>query len=238
MTWSIVAREPATGRFGIAISTKAFAVGAVCPWILAGIGAISTQAHTNPLLGALGLDLMARGVPVEAALATLLGRDEGRAVRQVHGVDAAGRVFAHTGPRCVEWCGHAAGTNVSVAGNMLAGPRVVSETLRVFEEGGDLDFPDRLLTALEAGAAAGGDKRGKQSAALRMFGAQPYAELDIRVDDHGEPIAELRRLYRIWAAERRPYMQTMATVENFSGIFDPVERERIIEAWKRANGGA
>ena len=177
MTWSIVARDQKSGRFGIAISTCAFAVGAICPWSRAGVGALSTQAHTNPLHGPLAIDLMARGLPVTEALAMTLAHDAGREIRQVHGVDAKGNVFAHTGANCVDWCGHLTGENVTVAGNMLAGPAVVADTLARYEAGAGLEFGDRLLTALEAGEAAGGDKRGKQSAALLIQGSEPYEKI-------------------------------------------------------------
>jgi len=230
MTWSIVAREPETGRFGIAISTCAFAVGAICLWARAGTGALSTQAHTNPMHGALGIELMATGLPITAALRMTLDQDEGREIRQVHGVDAKGNIFTHTGADCVDWCGHASGENVTVAGNMLAGPAVVADTLARFEASPELEFGDRLLTALEAGEAAGGDKRGKQSAALIIQGDEPYREADIRVDDHPEPVTELRRLFRIYAYTRRPYMQTMGRTQDFSGIVDHAEREAFLLA--------
>ncbi|UUX50990.1 DUF1028 domain-containing protein [Nisaea acidiphila] len=229
MTWSIVAREPETGRFGIAVSTCAFAVGAICPWARAGIGALSTQAHTNPMHGALGIELMAKGLSVGEALSMTLGHDAGRDIRQVHGVDGKGKTFTHTGSSCVDWCGHASGENVTVAGNMLAGPAVVADTLARYEASAGLEFGDRLLTALEAGEAAGGDKRGRQSAALIVQGAEPYREADIRVDDHPEPVAELRRLFTIYADTRRAYMQTMGNIQDFAGIVDDAEREAYVQ---------
>ena len=229
MTWSIVARDPKSGRFGIAVSTCAFAVGAICPWSRAGIGAVSTQAHTNPLHGPLAIDLMTRGLPVTEALTMTLAHDEGREIRQVHGVDAKGNVFAHTGANCVDWCGHLMGENVTVAGNMLAGPAVVADTLAKYEASAGLEFGDRLLTALEAGEAAGGDKRGKQSAALLIQGSEPYAEADIRIDDHPEPVTELRRLFGIYAGSRRAYMRTMGGIGDFAGIVDDAERDAFVE---------
>lgn len=230
MTWSIVARDPKSGRFGIAISTCAFAVGAICPWTRAGVGAISTQAHTNPLHGPLAIDLMTRGLPVTEALAMTLAHDEGREIRQVHGVDAEGNTFAHTGAHCVDWCGDLTGENVSVAGNMLAGHAVVADTLAKYEATPDLEFGDRLLTALEAGEAAGGDKRGKQSSALLIQGSEPYAEADIRVDDHPEPVTELRRLFGIYSTSRRAYMRTMGGIGDFAGIIDHAERDAFVAA--------
>lgn len=228
MTWSIVAREPETGRFGIAISTCAFAVGAICPWAKAGVGALSSQAHSNPLHGALGIELMAKGLPITDALGMTLAHDEGRDIRQVHGLDARGTCYAHTGAACVDWCGHAVSRNATVAGNMLAGPAVVADTLARYEATPELEFGNRLLTALEAGEAAGGDKRGKQSAALLIQGSEPYAEADIRVDDHPEPVAELRRLFGIYVDTRRAYMQTMGRTEDFAGIVDHCERDAFL----------
>ena len=173
---------------------------------------------------------MAKGLPIGEALAMTLGHDEGRDIRQVHGVDAHGNSFTHTGTACVDWCGHASGENVTVAGNMLAGPAVVADTLARYEASAGLEFGDRLLTALEAGETAGGDKRGKQSAALIIQGCEPYREADIRVDDHAEPIAELRRLFKIYTDTRRAYLQTMGRTTDFSGIVDHAEREAFVLA--------
>src|SRR5258708_26947894 len=122
MTWSIVAREAATGAFGVAVTTKAFAVGARVPYLASGIGAVATQSFTNPMLGTRGLRLLREGVAAADALAILVAADEGRAIRQFHLIDAAGGNAAHTGASCVAWCGHRLGEGFSVAGNMLAGP--------------------------------------------------------------------------------------------------------------------
>src|SRR5215472_10341690 len=129
MTWSIVARDPATGAFGVAVTTKFFAVGALCPHAASGIGALATQALINPTFGAEGLRLLADGKPANEVVATLIASDEGRAARQLHVIDRAGRVAAHTGAACVGWCGHRLENGFSVAGNMLAGPQVVAETV-------------------------------------------------------------------------------------------------------------
>ena len=220
MTWSIIARDPSSGAFGVAVTTKFFAVGALCPHARSEVGALATQALVNPTLGPRGLALMAQGVAPEHAIATLLQDDLGRETRQIHMLDAQGRGAAHTGKDCIGWCGHLLRRGYSVAGNMLAGPRVIEETASAYETGAHLPFAERLLAALDAGQAAGGDKRGKQSAALKIYAGEEYPWLDIRVDDHAEPLQELRRLY---AEARRMYLvfaQFLPTARNPSGIHD------------------
>ena len=197
MTWSIVARDRKTGAFAVAVTTRAFAVGARCPFVMSGTGALSTQALSNPLYGRRGLALLAEAVPAADVVGLLTAADEGRAHRQVHVVDRGGATAAWTGASCIPWCGHLTADDVSVAGNMLAGPEVVAETMRVYQAGRRRPLGERLLRALEAGQAAGGDKRGKQSAALLIFAGEEYAQLDLRVDDHPEPLVELRRLYQV-----------------------------------------
>ena len=151
MTWSILARDPATGELGVAVATRFFAVGAVCPRAEGGVGAIATQALVNPLLGIDGMARLRGGEAPAEALAALLAADAGRDHRQLHVLAADGRIAQHTGAACIDWCGHVAGPDVSVAGNMLAGPQVVSETVRVLRERSDLELPRRLIAALKAG---------------------------------------------------------------------------------------
>src|SRR5258707_7771587 len=194
MTWSIIARDPKTDAFGIAVATKFFAVGALVPYIESGIGAIATQALVNPYYGIRGLPLMEQDMPPYTIIRTLIDGDEGREHRQVHMLDRRGRIAAFTGQSCVDWCGHTAGENFSVAGNMLAGPRVLDDTAAAYHANAALPFPRRLIAAVLAGEAAGGDKRGRQSAALLIYGEDEYPLLDIRVDDHADPLAELARL--------------------------------------------
>ena len=196
MTWSIIARDPASGAFGVAIATRFFAVGALCPHAESGVGALSTQALVNPHYGAQGLRLLREGLAAEAVVRRLIAPDEGREQRQLHVIDAAGRVGQHTGESCVDWCGAIAGEGFSVAGNMLAGPAVIRNTADIYQKNSQLPFAERLLAALDAGEAAGGDKRGKQSAALLIHSTEAYPQLSLRVDDHAEPLAELRRLYQ------------------------------------------
>src|SRR5438876_7935480 len=157
MTWSIIARDAASGAFGVAIATRFFAVGALCPHAESGVGALSTQALVNPHYGAQGLKLLREGVPAGEVVRRLIASDEGREQRQLHVIDAAGRIGQHTGSRCIDWCGAVAGEGYSVAGNMLAGPRVVRDTAETYEKAMKLPFAQRLIAALEAGEAAGGD---------------------------------------------------------------------------------
>src|SRR5882762_1544535 len=166
MTWSIVARDPATGAFGVAVTTKFFAVGALCPHAMSGVGALATQALINPTFGPRGLRLLREGVPAPDIVRILLDGDDGRATRQLHIIDAEGRNAAHTGADCVGWCGHLVREGFSVAGNMLAGAAVIEDTASFFAAHPELPLTLRLIGALDAGQAAGGDKRGKQSAAL------------------------------------------------------------------------
>ena len=205
MTWSIVARD-ASGAFGVAIATRFFAVGALCPHARSGVGALSTQALVNPHYGAQGLDLLHEGLPAPEVVQRLISPDEGREQRQLHVIDAAGRIGQHTGRQCVDWCGAVSGDGFSVAGNMLANERVVRETAKAFQ-GSRKSFAERLIAALEAGEAAGGDKRGKQSAALLIYSTEDYPELDLRVDDHTEPLIELRRLYEMAHERFVPYLR-------------------------------
>ncbi len=197
MTWSIVARDPEMGLFGVAIATRLFAVGALCPWTEAKVGALATQALVNPVLGPRGLVLLREAASARAALDMLMRSDPGQATRQVHVIDAKGQVAAHTGAYCIGWAGQREGKAVSVAGNMLVGPAVVEDTLVAYSDIMNLPFAERLLLAMEAGEAAGGDKRGRQSAALVIQGPEPYRCLDLRADDHAEPLVELRRLYGV-----------------------------------------
>jgi uncharacterized Ntn-hydrolase superfamily protein len=210
MTWSIIARDPATGAIGIAVATRFFAVGARVPFIASGIGAVATQALVNPFYGSRGLQLLREGVPAPDVVHLLTQADDGSAHRQVHVMDAAGRFAAHTGAACVDWCGHLIRDGFSVAGNMLAGPQVIEATAAAFAAG-TMPFPRRLIAALKAGEAAGGDKRGKQSAALLIHGEESYSDLDIRVDDHADPLAELERLEqvsRVHWVHFRPFLPT------------------------------
>ena len=234
MTWSIIARD-ASGAFGVAIATRFFAVGALCPHAESGVGALSTQALVNPHYGRQGLELLRAGVPAPEVVERLVAPDEGREHRQLHVIDAQGRIGQYTGAKCVDWCGATAGEGYSVAGNMLAGPRVVSETAAAFEKS-NASFPERLIAALQAGEAAGGDKRGKQSAALLIYRKEQYPELDLRVDDHADPLPELRRLYEKAQERFVPYLSCSPSQSRPSGVFDREQIEKTIQDFQKARG--
>ena len=220
MTWSIIARDPVTGQFGIAVATKFFAVGARVPHIAAGIGGIATQALVNPYYGIDGLQLLRAGRAPADIVKILIDADAGRASRQLHIMDANGRIAAHTGRECVEWCGHLQGEGFSLAGNMLAGAAVLDNTATAYVANATRPFARRLIAAMLAGEAAGGDKRGRQSAALLIYDAEEWSALDLRVDDHADPLGELARLEQV-SRERwvhfRPFLPTR---RNPAGITD------------------
>ena len=219
MTWSILARDPATGELGAAVATRFFAVGALAIHVEGGVAAFATQALINPMYAVHGMPRLRGGEPVRAVIADLLAGDAGRAHRQVHGIDASGQMQAFTGEACVPWCGALSAVDVSVAGNMLAGPEVVEQTLVAFQ-GSRGPLAERLLTALEAGEAAGGDSRGKQSAALKIASRDPYPDLDIRTDDHPDPLRELRRLYAVSRERFAVFRRFLPGADSPCGVFD------------------
>ncbi len=228
MTWSIIAKDPATGHVGIAVTTCAFAVGARVPFIATGVGAIATQAFVNPFYGSRGLELLKAGASAADVVRIVTGADEGRSDRQVHVMDGEGRFATYTGDTCVPWAGHLVRGHFSVAGNMLAGPRVIEETARVFGEQDAMPFARRLIAALDAGQAAGGDKRGKQSAAILIHDGEDYPLIDIRVDDHADPLAELARLEAVSRQRYIHYRTCMPTRANPAGVLGREEIEKRI----------
>lgn len=229
MTWSILARDPVTGALGAAVATRFFAVGALAIHVEGGVGALATQALINPMYAVNGMPRLRAGQAPEIVIAALLATDAGQAHRQIHVLDAAGCIAAHTGRECVGWCGSVRGIDVSVAGNMLAGPDVVARTLAAFE-GAAGSMAERLLTALEAGEAAGGDKRGKQSAALKVCTRDPYPDLDIRADDHPDPLAELRRLHAVSQERFALFRRFLPGADSPCGVFDRAVIEAAISA--------
>jgi uncharacterized Ntn-hydrolase superfamily protein len=231
MTWSIIARD-ASGAFGVAIATRFFAVGALCPHAESGVGALSTQALVNPFYGKHGLDLLRAGVPAPEVVKNLIAPDEGRDHRQLHIIDVEGRIGQHTGAKCVDWCGAIAGEGFSVAGNMLANENVIRDTAKAFETS-KKPFAERLIAALLAGEAAGGDKRGKQSAALLIYSGEQYPELSLRVDDHKEPLRELRRLYKKAHERFVPYLKCAPSKARPWGIIDRAVIEEEIAKHKK-----
>jgi len=230
MTWSIIARDTASGQIGIAVATKFFAVGARVPHIAAGIGGVATQALINPYYGIDGVRMLREGKSPHEIVATLLARDDGRESRQLHIMDARGAIAAHTGKDCVDWCGHVAGDGFSIAGNMLAGARVLDDTARAYVANKALPFARRLLAAMRAGEAAGGDKRGKQSAALLIHDSEEWSALDLRVDDHDDPLSELERLERVSRERWVHFRKFLPTRQNPAGITDRAIIDADIEA--------
>jgi uncharacterized Ntn-hydrolase superfamily protein len=220
MTWSIIAKDKDTGHLAVAVATKFFAVGARVPFIVAGIGAIATQALINPFYGVDGLKLLREGLSPSEVVKRLLADDSGRDHRQVHVMDASGRIAAHTGAACVDWCGHIAGEGFSVAGNMLTGAGVIEATAAAYTGGIGLPFAQRLVAAMRAGEAAGGDKRGRQSAALLIHGEEQWSDLDLRVDDHIDPLAELERLEYVSRERWIHFRQFLPGHANRAGVTD------------------
>jgi len=235
MTWSIIARDAASGAFGVAIATRFFAAGALCPRAQSGVGALSTQALVNPHYASRALELLRAGVAAPEVVTQLTTPDEGREQRQLHVIDMQGRIGQHTGTACIEWCGALAGDGYSVAGNMLANDRVLRETARAYEQAGARPFAERLIAALEAGETAGGDKRGKQSAALIIHAGEDYPQLDLRVDDHAEPLVELRRLYDKAHERFIPYMRCAPSKARPWGVLDRARIEEEIARYRKPN---
>jgi uncharacterized Ntn-hydrolase superfamily protein len=198
-TFSIVAFDPKTGDLGVAVASKFLAVGSVVPYAQAGVGAIATQSFANTTFGPKGLALLKKGLTPSQVLKQLLANDKDRELRQVGIVDAKGRAAAFTGKRCLPWAGHIVGKRFAVQGNILAGEQVVKAMAKAFQETQG-ELAERLMAALEAGEQAGGDARGKQSAAILVvrkgagYGGFDDRYIDLRVDDHPEPVKELRRL--------------------------------------------
>ncbi|MFL5284125.1 MAG: DUF1028 domain-containing protein [Rhodopila sp.] len=229
MTWSILARDPATGALGAAVATRFFAVGALAIHVEGGVAALATQALINPMVAVHAMPRLRAGEAPDTVIGALMQADAGRAHRQVHVLDAAGRIAVHTGADCIGWCGSVRGIDISVAGNMLAGLEVVSRTLEAFQAAAG-SMAERLLAALEAGEAAGGDKRGRQSAALKVCTRDPYPDLDIRTDDHPDPLAELRRLYAVSQQHFALFRRLLPGTDSPCGVFDRTVIEHVMAA--------
>ncbi|HEY7344518.1 MAG TPA: DUF1028 domain-containing protein [Gaiella sp.] len=236
MTYSIVARDTETGELGVAVQSRAFNTGAACAWAEAGVGAVATQSFTERRYGPRGLALLAEGRDPREALDELLAADEGREVRQVAFVDTNGATAAHTGAQCIPYAGDLSAANVSVQGNMLRSPGVWPAMREAFDatEG---TLAERLLAALDGAETAGGDYRGRQAAGLVVVSGerdeQPSVDrvFDLRVEDHDEPLRELRRLHRLAAGYRRR--------NRIDETADPnEEREAALEAGLRPDEAA
>jgi uncharacterized Ntn-hydrolase superfamily protein len=230
MTWSIIAHDALSERIGIIVASRFFAVGSLVPHVQFGAGALCSQAFVNPFYGPSGLALLAAGRSAAETVASLTAPDQGRHNRQLHVMDRAGHFATFTGEACVDWCGHEIRSTFSVAGNMLAGPAVLAETIRAYEARADLPFARRLIAAMQAGEAAGGDRRGKQSAALRVHDAEAYPLYDLRVDDDADPLWELARLERVARERWVHFRRQMPSQRSPSGLTDRGRLEALIAA--------
>jgi uncharacterized Ntn-hydrolase superfamily protein len=232
MTFSLLVRDPATGALGAAVASRFFAVGALCIHVEGGVAALATQALINPMYAPHGMARLRAGEAPEAVVEALTRPDPGIGHRQLHIIDAQGRIGQHTGADCVAWAGQVRGVDVSAAGNMLAGPAVVAAMLDGFARA-EGSLAERLIAGLEAGEAQGGDKRGRQSAAVKLCVADPYPDLDIRADDHPDPLAELRRLHRVSLERYAVFRRFLAGSRDKWGTIDrevinaAVEREGL-----------
>jgi len=206
-TYSIVARDPKTGEMGVGVQSHYFSVGSVVDWGASGVGVVATQSFVNKSFGLRGLELMKQGKTPEEALSILLDDDDGKNVRQVALLDAHGRVAVHTGSKCIKYAGHETGDNFSVQANMMLKDTVWPAMALAFEKNKNIPLPERILKALEAAESEGGDIRGRQSAAILIVKGEPVENewddpfIDLRVEDHPEPLEELSRLLKL----RRAY---------------------------------
>jgi uncharacterized Ntn-hydrolase superfamily protein len=220
-TFSVSGRCARTGMLGVAVSTAVPAVGGICSFVRPGVGAIATQSWVNPYLGIDGLKLLESGLSAEDTLDKLIAGDPGRDDRQLGIVDASGGAAGYTGASCVDWAGHVIGEGFSVQGNMLVSGATVKKMAAAMRESAALSLPERLMVVLEAGQAAGGDKRGKQSAALKVFNVEEFPWFDIRVDEHRNPVAELRRIFEVASKQLLPFTMGMPSRKDPIGSIPP-----------------
>ena len=220
MTFSIVAYCPRSGMLGVAVASAVPAVGSMCPYIKSGVGAVSTQSWVNPYLAIDALRLMDGGKSGPEALDAVMAADSGRDLRQIGVIDARGRSAAWSGKSCTARCGQIVEPHFAVQGNMLVSALTIEAMAEAFHTREPRDLAERLMLALEAGEAAGGDKRGRQSASLKVHHVEDYAWLDLRVDEHHHPVAELRRVCSIARLQLLPFVQGMPT-RNGSGAPAP-----------------
>lgn len=238
MTYSIVAKDKKTSAIGIAVASRFFACGGMVPFVARNT-AVASQAFCNPLWGIEGRDRLNAGEKANNVLNDFVDRDAGQSIRQAHMIDMYGDIHAHTGSDCVDWAGHASANLVSVAGNMLVGENVVRDTLTSYQDNINEDFLERLLLAMDAGEKAGGDKRGRQAAGIIIHMGQDYPWLDLRVDDHADPLAELRRLVDVSQERFVHFSKGLATKDNFSGVSDrsPIDKAITDAEVRRKNKG-
>ena len=198
-TFTILARCPRTGVLGISMATYSLGVGGYCPSISAGVGVLSSQALADPRLRPVGMKILEAGSSAEQALKGMQDSDQYTDYRQIGIVDAQGRLAVHTGPKTWDWSGHKTGQEYIAMGNRLSGPQVIDAMVRAFESSDADDLEERLLLSVEAGRDAGGQLQGQRSAALIVYHEETYPWMDLRVDAHEEPVAELRRVYEVYS---------------------------------------
>lgn len=226
MTFSIIARDPRNGWLGMATASRALAAGATGSNMKLGVGVIASQAFANPYLAIDGLRLLEDGLPAERAIERVIESDRGRELRQIGIIDQEGRASAYTGERCIPWAGHILGGGYVCLGNILTGEAVVKEMATAYERSSGERLYERLMLALEAGQEAGGDRRGKQSAGIHVISDEEYPFCDLRVDDHAEPVAELRRIVIMFDERKRTYPDTSARRDNFTPNWEALVRRR------------
>ncbi len=217
-TFSIVARCARTGELGVAVASAVPAVGSICPYVRPAIGAVTTQSWVNPYLALIILEALAAGKSAESALASAMADDPEAHLRQVGVVDADGRSASWTGDACTPSHGSATGTDYAAQGNMLTGPEVIAAMEASFSATTGEALCERLMRCLEAAQAAGGDKRGKQSAGLLVFAGEAYARIDLRVDEDADPVARLRRTFEIAKLQLTPFVEGMPRRERPSAF--------------------
>lgn len=219
-TFSITARCHRTGELGVAVSTKVPAVGMLCPFVRSNVGAIASQSFVNPYLGIWGLEHLAQGHTAQETLTYLQGRDAGIEYRQLGVVDSHGGSATFTGAACDTWRGDLSGPNYAIAGNMLVGAQTLAAMEESFKSDDLPPLVERLLAALAAGQEAGGDKRGRQSAAVKVYSTEQYPALDLRVDEHPDPVAELQRVYDVARVSLVPLLEMLPTIDHPEGTFN------------------
>ncbi len=230
MTFSIVARCPRTGMLGVGAASKALAAGFWVPHARASVGVIASQAFTNPYLGIDGLALLEQGLTAERALERVIESDRGRDLRQVAIVDRDGHTAAYTGAKCIPWAEQVEGGSYVCLGNILTGEEVVKAMAFAFESSVDEELSERLLRALKAGQEVGGDRRGRQSAGIRVVHTEEYPYCDLRVDDHPDPITEMRRVFALFQSEE-PFHQMMPRRDDYTPQWEALIRMReMLEA--------
>ena len=221
-TFSIAARCSRTGQLGVAVSTKVPGVGGICPFIAPGIGAVATQAWVNPYIGVRLLDALRKGLPAKDALHSVMMDELDRELRQVGVVDARGNSESFTGTSTDPWTGHRHGPDYAVQGNMLVGEDTIAAMERAFMDSAAESLGERLMLALEAGQKAGGDKRGRQSASVKVFADEDYPIVDLRADEHPEPVAELRRIFEVAKRALFPFIDVLPTKKNPKGNLESI----------------